>query len=114
MYQQFSEHDVGGFEEIVSPDWSDEESYNIELMLEQGLLLKSEETDFPWLGGAAPDDPYKEAYIRPTTLGHIFFENSGWWKYIVRNLCKNIPTIIASAIAAILIAWVVKIFGPSN
>ena len=100
-----------GYNERSTPDWSDEESYNINLMIRDGFLRMSELSDSPHLGGL-PDDPYAETYLHLTTAGHDWLENSNLIVAGYRNIRTNLATLVASVLTALAIAYGLNIFGP--
>ncbi len=70
-FETFSIHEIGGFKECDTPDWSSEEAYCIRLMVEEGLLNKTQtEGDEPWLEGHMPGGTISETYIGLTSLAH--------------------------------------------
>ena len=51
-----------------------------------------------------------------TPIGHQYLESERenvWWRKWPRQLFKNIPTIIFSVLTALIIGWVLKVFGPN-
>jgi len=96
-----------GFEDEVAPGWSDEESYNIRLMLRDGLLALDKVTDAPWFG-STPDDVYAETYVTLTSHGHDFLEAPSWWTRAYKNVATNIATLITAVLSAVLIQLVLN------
>ena len=117
LFESFREHEQG-FETWETPEWSDDEEYNIRLMLDRGdLVLLHSKGDEPWLGDPLPGSPYRETYVRLSASGHIRLSQIGilgWFRKQAAGTAQNIITIIISVISALLIAWALNWMGPSG
>ena len=110
LFEQFSKN-WGGYDDATTPDWSNEEAYNISLLIKDGFLLLSRVNDAPWLG-PAPDDAYAETYISLTTAGHDWLERQNWFGRAIKNISSNVASIIAAVTLALITQWVLQLFGP--
>jgi hypothetical protein len=116
LFQEFSEHEIGGFEEEQTSEWTREEAYEIQQLVRRGFLEISEtKGDEPWLNEAGPNSVYKETYLFLTPAGHDFLEDQakGWWKKQFIALSQNVVTIGLSALTALVIAWLLDMLGPT-
>ncbi|MEX5727754.1 hypothetical protein Ga0609869_001107 [Rhodovulum iodosum] len=112
-FEEYSTHPVGGCEEVTTPDWTDEESYEIKQLVRRGYLeISATKGDEPWLGGA-PDAPYKETYVFLTPAGHDFLQSR---KPVFRalNFAKTgVGALLLSVLFPALVAWItVKYISP--
>ncbi len=105
--------DDGGYEDIQTPDWSDDEAYNIRLLIGAGQLTNERVTDAPWLGDGH-SDPYAASYIELTDFGHIWLENQVTWRKIISNIASNVPTIVTSILISLAGAWTLYFWGPQD
>ncbi|KAB2880570.1 MAG: hypothetical protein F9K34_16750 [Albidovulum sp.] len=77
-----------GFEDEFTPNWTDHEAYQIDLMLGEGLLAQSEtKGDEPWLG-EQPDPIVKQTFVRPSLAGHNFLIEQTLKAKLLRPLRK--------------------------
>jgi len=103
LFTQFSENSVGMEQETLE-GWTEEEAYNIRLMLRDGLCVSDKVTDAPWFG-PAPDDAYAEIYIALTSRGHDLLDAPNWWQRAYKNVVGNLASIFVAVFTAILIQY---------
>ena len=117
LFKSFSVHEVGGFEIDDTPRWSDEERYNLELLIERGMVLENRtKGDEPWLGEPFPDSPYAETYVRPSAKGHDYLSSlglRGWLLVQFTALKSNVVTILVAVVGSLLTVWALDLFGPN-
>jgi hypothetical protein len=119
LYKQFYTHGIGGYEECETPDWSNDDAYNIALLIEKGFLAESKtKGDEPWLGGPEPEAVHTEIYVRLTPNGHEFVrESSGfgrlrkWIGLTFRGLAMTSGQIFVSVVTAAATVFVLKYLG---
>ena len=109
LFTQFTDNAIGDEQEDVS-GWSEEEAYNIRLLLKEGLLALDKITDAPWFG-PAPDDVYAETYVTLTPQGHDVLDAPNWWMRAYKNVVANLATLVTTLILAIATQFVLRFFG---
>lgn len=113
-FEEYSEHEIGGFEQTRTPDWEAEEAYEIMQLVRRGLLEISEtKGDEPWLMEAGPEPVYKETYVFLTPAGHDFLEEltKTWWAKQIKALSQNIVSIFIAVIIALAVSWASYFLG---
>ena len=105
VFRKYKTHELGGFEVYDHPEWTDEEAYNIDLMIEEGLVVQDfTKGDEPWLdsyeGGV-----YKESYVRLSSLGHDARDRINWIYAFYINVRENIPVVITSVVSGLALAY---------
>ncbi|WP_139194230.1 hypothetical protein [Roseovarius nanhaiticus] len=99
-----------GFTIEETPDWTDNEAFNIRILIEDGLLQIEDDKDGPWLGDGFAD-PYAANHIRITGDGHRWLESRSWFRRIGLNIASNVPTIFVSVVIALISAGLLKLLG---
>lgn len=113
-FEEYSEHEIGGFEQTKTPGWSQEQAYEIGQLVRRGLVeISTTKGDEPWLMEAGPEPVYKETYVFLTPAGHDFLEEleKTWWAKQRKALGQNVLTIFIAVFIALCSAWVLKITG---
>ena len=104
-YQSFW-HDVGGDEETRNIDWSNEEAYNIDLLVADGKLSIERVTQAAWLGDG-DSDPYAMTYLKLNTSGHDLLDSPSWWQRAYRNVITNFATLFVAVLSAVIIQYII-------
>ncbi|WP_126974824.1 hypothetical protein [Frigidibacter oleivorans] len=108
-FERFSRN-YGGYDDTNTPDWSDEQAYNIRLLIRDGYLRSDRVSDAPWLGtGSNDEDPYAETYIGLTSAGHDLLDESSVllraWNNVKRNWATVFVGLIISILTSVLVGW---------
>ena len=118
LFEEFFENPHGGFEESRTPEWSDEETYNLRLLVEKGLVrLQKTKGDEPWLFVGAPGDTYAETYAQLTAAGHGYIAKHGfrgWLSRQIKALWNNVLTILVTVLSTLAGAWALNLLGLGN
>lgn len=113
-FEHFSRNEHG-YNYDHTPDWSDEEAYNIRLMIASGLLSKEVVTDGPWLDSPRePDGLHAQSYLHLTSHGHDFAEEPNFITKEFRKLISNALSIVVAVVTSLAIAWAMNFLGPSD
>lgn len=120
LYQEYVDRKRHGFVEALTPDWTEVEAYQIELMLEDKLLVRDEEpADSPFLNEPSDAPVIRRSYIRPSSIGHDFAKDSVWHRRfflvpIVRLgavLVSKAGSVVVSIVTAVLTVMVMGQLG---
>ncbi|MGV6839803.1 MAG: hypothetical protein ACWA40_06385 [Planktomarina sp.] len=113
-FEHFSRN-VHGYNYKHTPDWTDEETYNIHLMLADGVLTKEIVKDEPWLDSISePDGLHAQSFLHLTSHGHDFAEAPSFITKEFRKLISNALSIVVAVVTSLAIAWAMNFLGPSD
>ena len=104
--------DADGNDCVSTSGWTDEETYNIKLLIKDGLVAREWLSNAPWLEGGQ-----SVSYVSLTSAGHDYLDSRNWFLRATRKLKSNVPTAVGSAfVAFIAFVWVLlsQVIAPES